>query len=64
MTVLEYDTFTAGAVDPRKWQVLQLPTPDGSIWSYGDDQARVEARDRSASSTTRCTCWTTPSTCW
>lgn len=45
MTVLEYDTFTAGAVDPRKWQVLQLPTPDGGLWSYGDPEARVEARD-------------------
>jgi hypothetical protein len=45
MTVLEYDTFTAGAVDPGKWQVLQLPTPDGSLWSYGDPEARVEARD-------------------
>jgi hypothetical protein len=45
MTVLEYDTFTAGAVDPSKWQVLQLPTPDGSLWSYGDPEARVEAVD-------------------
>jgi hypothetical protein len=45
MTVLEYDTFTAGAVDPTKWQVLQLPTPDGSLWSYGDPEAQVEARD-------------------
>src|SRR5437879_8796630 len=43
MTVLEYDTFTAGAVDPSKWVPLQLPTPDGSIWSYGDPQAKVEA---------------------
>lgn len=45
MTVLEYDTFTAGTLDPTKWQVLQLPTPDGSMWSYGDPEARVEARD-------------------
>lgn len=45
MTVLEYDTFTAGTVDPTKWQVLQLPTPDGSLWSYGDPEAQVEARD-------------------
>ena len=45
MTVLEYDTFTAGAVDTSKWQVLQLPAPDGSLWSYGDPEARVEARD-------------------
>jgi hypothetical protein len=43
MTVLEYDTFTAGAVDPSKWVPLQLPTPDGSMWSYGDPQAKVEA---------------------
>ena len=43
MTVLEYDTFTAGAVDPGKWVVLQLPTPDGSMWSYGDPQAEIEA---------------------
>ena len=43
MTVLEYDTFTAGAVDPSKWVPLQLPTPDGSMWSYGDPQANVEA---------------------
>src|SRR6266480_3378142 len=33
MTVLEYDTFTEGAVDPSKWVPLQLPTPDGSMWS-------------------------------
>jgi len=45
MTVLEYDTFTAGALDPSKWQVLQLPTPDGSLWSYGDPQAEVEAKE-------------------
>jgi hypothetical protein len=45
MTVLEYDTFTAGTLDPTKWQVLQLPTPDGSMWSYGDPEARVEAGD-------------------
>jgi hypothetical protein len=45
MTVLAYDTFTAGAVDPGKWQVLQLPTPDGSLWSYGDPEARVDGRD-------------------
>ena len=45
MTVLEYDTFTAGTVDPTKWQVLQLPTPDGGLWSYGDPEAQVEARD-------------------
>jgi Family of unknown function (DUF6081) len=45
MTVLEYDTFTSGAVDGHKWQVLQLPTPDGDLWSYGDPEARVEARD-------------------
>lgn len=44
MTVLEYDTFTEGAVDPAKWVPLQLPTPDGSMWSYGDPQAQVEAR--------------------
>src|ERR1700745_2366981 len=43
MTVLEYDTFTEGAVDPSKWVPLQLPTPDGSMWSYGDPQAKVEA---------------------
>ena len=43
MTVLEYDTFTAGAVDPSKWVPLQLPTPDGSMWSYGDPRAKVEA---------------------
>ncbi len=43
MTVLEYDTFTAGAVDPSKWVPLQLPTPDGSMWSYGDPQAKVES---------------------
>jgi len=43
MTVLEYDTFTAGAVDPSKWVPLQLPTPDGSMWSYGDPHAEVEA---------------------
>src|SRR5256885_7032709 len=45
MTVLEYDTFTEGAVDPTKWVPLQLPTPDGSMWSYGDPQAKVEAHD-------------------
>lgn len=44
MTVLEYDTFTEGAVDQAKWVPLQLPTPDGSMWSYGDPQAQVEAR--------------------
>ncbi|TMB44071.1 MAG: hypothetical protein E6J53_07655 [Chloroflexi bacterium] len=43
MTVLEYDTFTEGAVDPAKWVALQLPTPDGSMWSYGDPNAKVEA---------------------
>src|SRR5437899_2404997 len=43
MTVLEYDTFTAGAVDPSKWVPLQLPTADGSMWSDGDPQAKVEA---------------------
>jgi hypothetical protein len=43
MTVLEYDTFTEGAVDPAKWVALQLPTPDGSMWSYGDPHAKVEA---------------------
>src|SRR2546430_16203413 len=43
MTVLEYDTFTEGAVDPSKWVPLQLPTPDGSMWSSGDPQAQVEA---------------------
>src|SRR5437773_5789903 len=43
MTVLEYDTCTAGAVDRSKWVPLQLPTPDGSMWSYGDPQAKVEA---------------------
>jgi hypothetical protein len=50
-TVLEYDTFTAGAVDPGKWQVLQLPTPDGSLWAYGDPEAKVEARDGTMSIT-------------
>jgi hypothetical protein len=45
MKVLEYDTFTAGAVDPAKWVPLQLPTPDGSMWSYGDPKAEVEAHD-------------------
>ena len=45
MTVLEYDTFTAGTVDPDKWQVLQLSTPDGGMWAYGDPEARVEARN-------------------
>ena len=44
MKVLEYDTFTAGAVDPAKWVPLQLPTPDGSMWSYGDPKAEVEAQ--------------------
>ena len=44
MTVLQYDTFTTGAVDPAKWVPLQLPTPDGSMWSYGDPQAKVEAQ--------------------
>ncbi len=43
MTVLEYDTFTAGSLDTSKWVPLQLPTPDGSMWSYGDPQAKVEA---------------------
>jgi len=32
-------------LDPSAWQVLQLPTPDGGMWSYGDAEAGVEARD-------------------
>src|SRR5262249_28677859 len=36
MTVLEYDAFTTGQADPDRWQVLQLPTPDGGLWTYGD----------------------------
>src|SRR5256885_16522484 len=53
MTVLEYDTFTAGAVDPSKWVPLQLPTPDGSMWSYGDPQAKVEAHGGTMSITVK-----------
>jgi Family of unknown function (DUF6081) len=47
MTVLEYDAFTTGPADPDRWQVLQLPTPDGGLWTYSDPEARVEARDGS-----------------
>src|SRR5690242_15364731 len=42
MSVLEYDTFTEGAVDPSKWVPLQLPTPDGIMWSYGDPEAKED----------------------
>lgn len=31
------------SLDPAGWQPLQLPAPDGSLWSYGDPEARVEA---------------------
>ena len=51
MTVLEYDTFTSGVLDPSKWVALQLPTPDGTMWSYGDPQAEVEAHGGTVSIT-------------
>jgi len=43
MTVLEYGHVHSRSSRSQQMGALQLPTPDGSMWSYGDPQAEVDA---------------------
>ncbi|MFC8042998.1 DUF6081 family protein [Nocardia sp. NPDC057353] len=40
-----YDDFAGGAVDPARWQFLEVPLGPGETWRYADPAAAVTVAD-------------------